>query len=69
MIICPALKVDASPGYDPNNFLKGHPASQGAVSWGNCIKCKSNIGFDEKSLKIKCGHDPKNIITLESIPI
>lgn len=69
MISCPCLKVEASVDYDPKKPFDGRGPSQGFVSWGNCIKCKHNRGSDEKTLKIKCGLDPKNVVTLKSIPI
>ncbi|MFC1594962.1 hypothetical protein ACFL3E_00860 [Patescibacteria group bacterium] len=71
MIVCPAMKVEPSPDYDPDKgvYQKGHCGSQGAVSWGNCIPCRHNRGFDLGNFTIKCGYDPENIIELESIPI
>lgn len=69
MIICPLLKVAASPGYDSSKPSVGHSSSQGAVSWMDCLSCKCNRGADIKKGKVKCGHDPDNIITIESIPI
>lgn len=71
MIECPALKVDATPGYDSSKspFLQpGHFATQGYVSWGNCLKCPSNQGHNEEKKIIKCGHLGA-AVEIESIPV
>ena len=71
MIVCPAQKVEATPGYDGSSecLLNGeHGPAQGAVSWSNCIKCSHNKGFKHGKATIKCGYG-KNVVTLESIPV
>ena len=48
-ILCPALKNDASPDFDPTKTWSpdNRPANQGIVSWHTCLKCKNNKGHDD----------------------
>jgi len=71
MIVCPAQKVEATPGYDGTRecLLSGeHGPAQGAVSWGNCIKCSYNKGSNYEKATIKCNWG-ESVTTLESMPV
>ncbi|HOZ55705.1 MAG: hypothetical protein BWY51_00314 [Parcubacteria group bacterium ADurb.Bin316] len=69
-ILCPALKIEASPGFDstkpwgPDNI----PANQGVVSWGHCLICRHHKGHDSNRYTVSCGYDPKNIVELDLLP-
>jgi hypothetical protein len=73
MIACPGQKVEASPGWKADEVMESinrgeNGPAQGLVSWGNCIKCRFNKGFDENKLTIKCGFGGK-VVELESMPL
>jgi hypothetical protein len=74
MIICPAMKIEGTPGFDHSRYLseweRGRiPPSQGAVSFQDCLQCRHNRGGNEKDFTVECGFDPANVVNLESMPI
>lgn len=69
-IICPALKCEASPRYDPEKPLgpDNKPGSQGVVSWGICQSCHWHKGRDDTKYTIHCGYNQGEVIELKLLP-